>query len=185
MRHNPRGSGPLPGGPTACVAAGKRAEPASSPRAQRRASGPVLAVGAVLLAGCAVQQPQDWNVAALSSLRPAQSCQASLPFFGHWHYIGEEAVPPGYMPPDGRIRMDNDGGWCTLSNRFTWEYIPMTPLMTMAQPPQHGDVVLGATGGSLRIAYRPAPGYAGPDSFQVHLDAPSPETIPVQVVVTR
>jgi hypothetical protein len=184
MRHHPRSSSPLRTRPRSRAVMGQPAGPAGGLRERLFAVGSALAFAFVLLAGCGPQQPQDWNVAALSSLRPAQSCEASLPFFGHWHYIGEKDVPPGYMPPDGRIRMGNDGGWCTLSNQFTWEYIPMTPLMTVAQPPQHGEVVLGATTGALRIAYRPAPGYAGADGFQVHLDAPSPETIPVRVTVT-
>jgi hypothetical protein len=183
MRQYRRNSGPLRNPPGPCTAAGERSESMGGLRRWLRAPAPTLGFATVLLAGCAPQQPQDWNVAALSTLRPAQSCEASLPFFGRWHYIGEKKVPPGYMPPDGRIRMRNDGGWCTLSNQFTWEYIPMTPPMTVAQPPQHGEVVLGATGGALRIAYRPRPGYVGPDGFLVHLDAPSPETIPVRVTV--
>ena len=51
------------------------------------------------------------------------------------------------------------------------------------QPPQHGNVVLGAIGGELRVAYQPIPGYVGPDFFRVRLAAPTPEEIPVRVTV--
>ena len=48
-----------------------------------------IALGAagMLAAGCQSQTP-DYNAAALAGLRPAQYCEASLPFFGHYRMIG-------------------------------------------------------------------------------------------------
>ena len=138
----------------------------------------------VLISGCALADPDaDWNAAALSQLRPAQSCAASLPFFGHYYHAGEHNAGSFFQPADGRIALRNDGGWCAIRHRFAWQGLVMAPPMTVLQPPRHGEVVLGALAGDLRLAYRPNPGYAGSDQFVVRLQSPIPETIPVQVAV--
>ena len=76
----------------------------------RLAAGGVLA----LAAGCDFPPPPQQSTAAeLQALTPAKTCQASLPVFGRFFYPGD--VPPGtYIPPQGTIRMNNDGGWCML-----------------------------------------------------------------------
>jgi hypothetical protein len=137
-----------------------------------------------LTAGCASSNPDaDWNVEALSQLRPAQACSASLPFFGHYYHAGERNAGSFFQPADGRIALRNDGGWCAIRHRFAWLGLVMAPRMTLEVPPRHGEVVLGALDGDLRLAYRPHPGYAGPDEFVVRLHSPIPETIPVRVIV--
>jgi len=137
-----------------------------------------------LTSGCALRNPDaDWNVETLSQLRPAQSCAASLPFFGHYYHAGERNAGPFFQPADGRIALRDDGGWCAIRHRFAWQGLVMAPRMTLEAPPRHGEVVLGALGGDLRLAYRPNLGYAGPDEFVVWLHSPIPETIPVRVTV--
>lgn len=144
-------------------------------------STPVV-LACVLAAGCTPLTP-DRNAAVLTSLRPAQACIATLPFFGHYKHIGERNDRGMYMPPDGRITMRNDGGWCTIRHAYTFNNVVQTPPMTLIDPPQQGRVELGSVGGELWLAYQPLPGFVGPDKFQVRLAAPVPETIPVTVTV--
>ena len=143
-----------------------------------------IALGAagMLAAGCQSQTP-DYNAAALAGLRPAQYCEASLPFFGHYRMIGAREAGVMFQPADGRIILRNDGGWCTIRHTFAYEGLVLTAPMTLTVSPQHGNVVLGASGGQLRLAYQPAAGYVGPDFFEARLASPVPETIPVHVVV--
>ena len=138
---------------------------------------------AALVAGCQTA-PVEENAAALAALRPARTCKASLPWFGRY--------PTGtpfdiYRPPDGRIAMANDGGWCTIVFTYSWRSFPgeiIAPL-SVRKPPAHGQAMVGAFGKAMRIAYRPDPGYVGPDAFTVHMLAPDGWNIPVQVSVTR
>jgi hypothetical protein len=137
---------------------------------------------AIAVAGCQPQTP-DRNAAALVNLQPAQYCDATLPFFGHYRHIGRRNSGPLFQPADGRITMRNDGGWCSIQHKFAYEGLVLTAPMTLTVPPRHGEVVLGSLQEELRLAYRPAPGYAGPDAFEARLDSPVPETIPVRVTV--
>lgn len=43
--------------------------------------------------------------------------------------------------------------------------------------------MVGTLNGLLRIAYRPAPGFTGQDTFTVNLHGPLPYTVPVRVAV--
>ena len=120
------------------------------------------------------------------ALQPAHTCTASLPLFGRFPG-GPGATFDTYIPPQGRIAMANEGGWCVISFTHSFRGRPqeiLAPLRVL-QPPAHGEVVVGATGGAMRIAYRPAPGYVGPDRFTVRMAAPETWDIPVQVTVTR
>ena len=145
----------------------------------RLAAGGVLA----LAAGCDFPPPPQQSTAAeLQALTPAKTCQASLPVFGRFFYPGD--VPPGtYIPPQGTIRMNNDGGWCMLHNVFVFRDVITVGTLSLVKPPAHGEVRTGTVGDELRIAYRPQPGFTGADPFVVHLDAPQPWDIPVSVFV--
>ena len=125
---------------------------------------------------------RDRNAEAVSGLPPAAVCEASLPFFGFSRYPGERI--PQFTAPDGRIAMANDGGWCAIA------YQVLTPAghfatadARVSAPPAHGEARIGTVDGLLRIAYRPAPGYAGADAFAVRLDGPIGYEVPVDVRV--
>ena len=137
---------------------------------------------ALALAACAAVPEQ--NAALLSTLHKATPCEASLPTFGRFPG-GRDATFDTYLPPHGTIRTGNDGGWCAI--RFSYAVrgqIPVIAPLDLGTPPEHGQVALGTLNGRMRIAYRPAPGYAGPDRFTVRMGGPEPWIIPVHVVVT-
>jgi len=137
------------------------------------------------LAACQTPPPNQ-NAARLIALHPAARCTASLPWFGRYP-AGDEQVPEIYRAPDGRIAMDNDGGWCTID--FTYSIyaglLPVVAPLRVARPPAHGAAEVGSVGPAMRIAYRPAPGFAGQDDFAVHMGGPEPWTIPVHVTVAH
>ena len=138
-----------------------------------------LALG---LSGCAATPPQ--NAARLAAQPMAKACHASLPTFGRFpggHSMNFDIV----MPPHGRIAMDNDGRWCAIRFHFAVRgQIPVIAPLHLARAPAHGRVVLGNLDGAMRIAYRPAPGFAGRDRFVVRMGGPEPWVIPVRVRVT-
>lgn len=140
---------------------------------------PLIAVP--LMAGCNLVP--DYNASALTSLRPAAFCDARLPFFGHYTVLQGWGATPEFIPANGSIFMRNDGGWCTIRHEFVFNDRVLTYPMSVMQPPVHGEIVLGAVGGELWLAYRPASGFSGSDFFQVRLHSPVPEEIPVHVAV--
>ena len=142
-----------------------------------------IAIGAGLAAASCQLPPQpQQNRAELERLQAARDCSATLPWFG-WVYGGPRELH--YQPADGRIAMRNDGGWCWVSTELTWERQVITPEMRVTQPPEHGSVIVGSVNAQIRIAYRPAPDYAGADSFQVRYGGPTPDNVPVRVTVVR
>jgi hypothetical protein len=56
--------------------------------------------------------------------------------------------------------------------------------MRVETPPRAGEVIVGAVGMVMQIAYRPRPGFAGSDGFQVYIGGSEPEMIPVRVLVS-
>ena len=140
---------------------------------------------AAALSGCQAPPPEQ-NAAALSALSPAHACTASLPTFGRFPG-GPNATFDTYLPPDGRIAMTNDGGWCTIAFTHNWRggTLELVSPLSVRVPPAHGQAMVGTIGTTMRIAYRPAPGYVGPDRFTVFMAGPEPWNIPVQVNVRR
>ena len=143
----------------------------------------VLGATAWLAAGCDFPPPPQQSTAAeMQALASSSLCEPNLPVFGRFFFPGD--VPPGtYIPPQGNIRMNNDGGWCQISHIFVFREVEEVGTMTLATPPAHGEVRSGNVGKQLRIAYRPAPGFAGIDDFVVHLATPQPWDIPIRVIV--
>lgn len=137
---------------------------------------PLLAVTA-----CSQQPGPGQNVAVLSSLPEARVCQPNLPPFGYVQYARDEF--PWDAPPNGSIAMANDGAWCQIRFHHAWINLLVQGPLSVEQPPAHGEVIVGSIGYSLRIAYRPAPGFAGSDHFVVRLHGPDPWDIPVAVTV--
>lgn len=143
-----------------------------------------IVVGAGLaLASCQPASVPDQNRAELEGLHAAHDCWPDLPIFGRFPGGGWNEVI--YKPPKGSITMGNDGGWCWIQTVEQFGQKVFTPELDVTQPPAHGAVVVGSVADKLRIAYRPTPGYVGPDSFHVHLGGPTPWDIPVQVTVRQ
>ena len=136
---------------------------------------------ALLLSACATLQPVEQNAAELAALPQAKTCEATLPFFGQYRPIGERL--PMYAEPNGAIRMRNDGGWCVIRHPLVNNYTPAVGTAHVAQPPAHGQVIVGSLNRLFTIAYRPEPGFVGSDPFKVRLTNPFGETIPVAVTV--
>ena len=153
----------------------------------RQASPTVSGAAALLLAGLATgcdfpPPPQQSTAAEMQALVSSKLCEPNLPVFGRFFFPGD--VPPGtYIPPQGNIRMNNDGGWLPISHIFVFREVEEVGTMTQAKPPAHGEVRTGNVGKQLRIAYRPAPGFTGIDDFVIHLATPQPWDIPIRVVV--
>jgi hypothetical protein len=64
-----------------------------------------------------------------------------------------------------------------------FEDVPSVPSVSVSVPPSHGHAEIKRTGRRFGVAYQPAPGFAGSDSFTVRTDGPFPHNIPVQVSV--
>jgi hypothetical protein len=83
----------------------------------------------------------------------------------------------GECSVNGRsMTLKNDGGWC-------WNVVAISAprmgkkagitlssnALTVASQPQHGQVAIAdVEDGKVRIAYRPAAGFAGDDKFTLH-----------------
>lgn len=147
------------------------------------AIGTLALLAAGITAGCDIPPPPQQSTAAeMQALAPSKLCEPNLPVFGRFFFPGD--VPPGtYIPPQGNIRMNNDGNWCQISHVFVFRQVEEVGTMTLAKTPAHGEVRTGAVGKQLRIAYRPAPGFIGTDDFVVHLAVSQPWDIPVRVIV--
>jgi hypothetical protein len=73
----------------------------------------------------------------------------------------------GFVVGASTITMSNDGGWCWLSlwaNQGSMRYVPT---FRVAQPPAHGQLVMGEVSNRARVAYRPAAGFAGEDRYRI------------------
>ena len=149
--------------------------------ARRYASAMALAVAA-LLAGCETVPPET-PAAELTSLKPAMECSSALPTFGRFYYPGENPRFAEYIPPNGRMVLRNDGGWCAIRQVSSFNGSVDVPAMGLETPLQHGEVKLGHVGSVLWIAYRPAPGFSGGDFFVVRQLSPQPWDVPVRVIV--
>ncbi len=140
-------------------------------------------VGLLGLAGCQEPPGPGQNFAVLQAQPASPACVGSLPPFGRWHYAAERVVY--YFPPHATITVGDDGGWCQIAFEHYWGDHPIQAPLAVVAPPAHGEAMVGSIGLSLRIAYKPAPGFTGSDRFTVHLTAPEPWDIPVAVTVVH
>lgn len=99
-----------------------------------------------------------------------------------------KVTPAGGKETPVPMTVGNDGGWCAISLTE-----PASPKDAGPNPykaglltsrPAHGKVYVHTVGDATRIDYRPAPGYAGPDSFAVTL-VPGDATLRADVTVTK
>jgi hypothetical protein len=129
-----------------------------------------LAATALLAAGCAPSSGPTWNgIFAVDVAGAAKTCAA-----------------PTVTPPDGlglkvQVQMTNDGGWCGVVASRNGVAFDSYLLVTR---PAHGRVFAHRVGTNTRIDYTPDPGYAGADSFAVHM-VPGDATIEEAVTVSR
>jgi hypothetical protein len=104
------------------------------------------------------------SAADVTSLPNAKTCSAHINKFGYYN---------DRTPGQGTIQMTNDGGWCWIEMAFTSRNTYYVPAMTISQPPRNGTALTGGVdtsgGKRVRLAYRPAPGFTGSDSFTVHM----------------
>jgi hypothetical protein len=63
------------------------------------------------------------------------------------------------------VRMSGDGGWCWINLWATQGSLQYIPKYRIAQAPAHGELVMGEVDKNARIAYRPAPGFVGVDTY--------------------
>jgi hypothetical protein len=120
----------------------------------------------------------------------AQGCtQSNAPAWSGIYGIDTQGaaktcVAPTVSPPDGlgvkvQVRMTNDGGWCAVTANRNGTAFDSYLLVTR---PTHGAVYAHHVGSYTRIDYEPDPGFAGTDSFAVHMipgDATVEETVTV------
>ncbi|MDR3538231.1 MAG: hypothetical protein P4L71_17180 [Acetobacteraceae bacterium] len=140
-------------------------------------------IGLFGLAGCQAPPGPGQDFAALQALPASRACVGSLPPFGRWIYALDDGVFVAL--PHGTIVMGDDGGWCQIRFQHYWGQKPLQAPLAVLTPPAHGEAMVGSVGLSLRIAYKPAPGFTGTDHFTVHLTAPEPWDIPVAVTVVH
>src|ERR1700722_937897 len=74
-------------------------------------------------------------------------------------------------PGQGTITMVNDGNWCWIDLSMHTRGVYVVAGVTVTQPPRNGTVMSGGVdtspGPRTRLAYKPATGFAGPDTFSV------------------
>jgi hypothetical protein len=134
----------------------------------------LVAFAALPAAGAMAQQ----NAPTVSGLQRANNCGGAIGRFG---FFGNPT------PAQGTITMANDGGWCWIQFSFVAGNMYVVPDITTTRSPRHGTLVSGGldtgSGKRVRLAYKPAAGFAGTDNFAVHIQGPS-GTNEAEVVVT-
>jgi hypothetical protein len=73
----------------------------------------------------------------------------------------------GNVAGHSTIRMSNDGGWCWLSLWATHGSVAYVATFRLAEPPSHGEVLMGEVNKRARVAYKPAPGFTGEDTYTI------------------
>jgi len=71
----------------------------------------------------------------------------------------------GNVVGTAKIEMTNDGGWCWLSMWGTQGSLLYAPTYRVSRPPAHGDLLMGEVNKRRRIAYKPASGFVGEDTY--------------------
>jgi hypothetical protein len=144
---------------------------------------PALLLGAAFVPGVPVRAqfvpPVEYGYSlpsvTVAGLQSSHDCQTSLPTFGHPDYQ--------YWPPQGRIAMSNDGGWCWVQFGQVFRALQFVPETIVVDQPANGQVTLEKMKDRISVAYRPSPGFTGADQFAVRTEGPFPHTIPFAVIV--
>ena len=75
------------------------------------------------------------------------------------------------------MTVGNDGGWCWVDSyeRRNWHTLSANAVV-VTDASRHGHVVVrDIENQEVRVAYRPEPGFAGPDNFTIHYDSDGSE----------
>jgi hypothetical protein len=115
---------------------------------------PIWLGTATILASLMSAQTGRAQSQAVTDLPRSQTCSAT-----------NTMAIVGGMAGTTAIRMRSDGGWCWIDILATTEGLRYTPKYRVAQAPAHGELVMGEVDKKARIAYRPAPGFAGVDTY--------------------
>ena len=135
------------------------------------------------LTGCKRFPNEMISEAALKALPQSRGCSGYQSEFGKREDLEKDLVT--FVQPKGFIEIQNDGGWCWASLRYTSNGKASVPGMRVETPPRSGKVLLGGVDGKIYIAYRPNENFAGMDRFVVLLDTAENWRIPVDVEVSR
>jgi len=82
------------------------------------------------------------------------------------------------------MRVSNSGGWCWFDVSATYASPRCVATYSVTNGPAHGEVVTGAVDQQARIAYRPAPGFLGGDSFLI-VNGTTNSQRPVTVTIVK
>jgi hypothetical protein len=74
---------------------------------------------------------------------------------------------PGGPTIQTTIRVSSGGGWCWVDISATMGTIRIVATYSLTHAPAHGEVLMGEVNQKMRIAYRPASGFVGDDSFVI------------------
>jgi hypothetical protein len=118
-------------------------------------------VSTVLGTACLLSWPHvgDAQSQSISELQSAKTCSStsSLASVGAGNgQVGETKMTVG-----------NDGGWCWFSLTATKGSLIYAPTYRVTRAPSHGELMMGEVDHRMRIAYKPVPGFAGEDTFDI------------------
>jgi hypothetical protein len=91
---------------------------------------------------------------------------------------------PGGATLQTTIRMSSSGGWCWFDVSATFGSLRYVASYDVTQAPAHGEILMGAVNQRARIAYKPASGFVGEDSFVI-VNRMTHSHRPVAVTVVR
>jgi hypothetical protein len=84
---------------------------------------------------------------------------------GNAHRAVREDLPEAL--PVRQRWLSNDGGWCWVGLYATLGGLLYAPDFRVIRPPAHGELLMGEVDKRTRVAYKPAPGFTGEDTFQI------------------
>ncbi len=136
--------------------------------AARSSLAALAAVATLALAACAeppplAGQPAVGASAGMSSGQVLAAREAASAHPGCVIRNHSGMVRPGDNVPIGMV-VRNDATWCFTGFRFSGTSPAGSRIV---EPAEHGEVRLLLRGGGIVFAYRPTPGYAGPDGFLI------------------
>jgi type II secretion system GspH-like protein len=117
-----------------------------------------MGIGRILLAACAtfmvLRHADADTTPAVGDLTQAKDCA-----------VTSSLAIAGRLVGQSEINMANDGGWCWLTLWATLGDLRYAPEFNVTQAPQHGQLLMGAVQNNARVAYMPATGFTGGDTF--------------------
>jgi hypothetical protein len=91
---------------------------------------------------------------------------------------------PGGATLRTTMRTSNSGGWCWFDVWATFGSLKYVGSYEVTQAPAHGEILMGEANQKARIAYKPASGFVGEDSFVI-VNKMTHSQRPVTVTVVR